>query len=73
MINELIKIFRDNFPFVVREEKTVKSILENKNNKIFEIIWDCVIVDEAHEGTTTALGDEVIKQIVKEEIGHTKF
>lgn len=45
-----------------------------KNDKIFEINWDFVIVDEAHEGTTTALGDEVITKIVKQDNNHdTKF
>ncbi|MBR0288651.1 MAG: DEAD/DEAH box helicase family protein, partial [Selenomonadaceae bacterium] len=38
----------------------------DKNEKIFETAWDFVIVDEAHEGTTTALGDTVIKNIVKD-------
>lgn len=38
----------------------------DKNEKIFETDWDFVIVDEAHEGTTTELGDAVIKNIVKE-------
>ena len=38
----------------------------SKNAKIFSTDWDFVIVDEAHEGTTTALGDSVIKNIVKE-------
>ncbi len=38
----------------------------DKNEKIFETAWDFVIVDEAHEGTQTALGDSVIKNIVKD-------
>ncbi len=38
----------------------------DKNNAVFSLDWDFVIVDEAHEGTTTALGDEVIKAIIKE-------
>ena len=38
----------------------------DKNKKIFATDWDFVIVDEAHEGTTTALGDAVIKNIVKD-------
>ncbi|MBR0260999.1 MAG: Eco57I restriction-modification methylase domain-containing protein [Selenomonadaceae bacterium] len=38
----------------------------DKNEKIFATDWDFVIVDEAHEGTTTALGDAVIKNIVKD-------
>lgn len=44
-----------------------------KNTEIFNTVWDCVIVDEAHEGTKTALGDETIKAIVKEEMHKTKF
>lgn len=45
-----------------------------KNTAVFETNWDFVIVDEAHEGTTTALGNDVIKNIVKEESGYdTKF
>jgi superfamily II DNA or RNA helicase len=46
----------------------------DKNDAVFSLNWDFVIVDEAHEGTTTALGDDVIKNIVKEGTGHdTKF
>lgn len=46
----------------------------NKNNNVFETEWDLVIVDEAHEGTTTALGDDVIKKIVKfDKNSKTKF
>ena len=37
----------------------------DKNEKIFQTEWDFVIVDEAHEGTTTELGDKVIKNILK--------
>lgn len=44
----------------------------NKNDVVFETVWDCVIVDEAHEGTKTTLGDETIKAIIKEE-GKTKL
>ena len=46
----------------------------DKNNEIFDTNWDLVVVDEAHEGTTTALGDRVIKEIVKQGNGYdTKF
>lgn len=38
----------------------------NKNDAVFSLDWDFVIVDEAHEGTTTALGDDVIENLVKE-------
>ena len=37
----------------------------DKNDKVYQIEWDLVIVDEAHEGTGTSLGEEVIKQVVK--------
>ena len=37
----------------------------DKNNAAFNADWDFVIVDEAHEGTKTLLGDTVIKKIVK--------
>lgn len=37
-----------------------------KNDLVFSISWDCVIIDEAHEGTKTELGENVISSVVKE-------
>ena len=37
----------------------------NKNNAVFNMDWDLLIVDEAHEGTSTDLGDAVIKSLRK--------
>ena len=37
----------------------------DKNNEIFKADWDFVIVDEAHEGTKTELGQNVLKELVK--------
>ena len=37
----------------------------DKNNEIFKANWDFVIVDEAHEGTKTELGQNVLKELVK--------
>lgn len=37
----------------------------NKNNAVFDMDWDLLIVDEAHEGTFTDLGDAVIKTLCK--------
>lgn len=37
----------------------------NKNNGVFDMDWDLLIIDEAHEGTSTDLGDAVIKAIRK--------
>lgn len=35
----------------------------DKNNEIFSTDWDLLIIDEAHEGTKTALGQAVIHEI----------
>ncbi len=36
----------------------------DKNNILFNFHWDFVIVDEAHEGTQTNLGNEVIQTLI---------
>lgn len=41
----------------------------NKNDVVFSTVWDCVIVDEAHEGTTTLLGEDTVKAVLKEDKG----
>ena len=38
----------------------------NKNNAVFALDWDLIVIDEAHEGTQTELGDNVIKLLRKE-------
>lgn len=38
----------------------------NKNDQIFSTLWDFIIVDEAHEGTQTELGKNVILELQKE-------
>ena len=38
----------------------------NKNDEIFGTIWDFIIVDEAHEGTQTELGKNVLQELQKE-------
>ena len=37
----------------------------DKNNKVFSTTWDIIIVDEAHEGTQTELGKNVMEELVK--------
>ena len=37
----------------------------DKNDKIFSTPWDFIIIDEAHEGTKTELGQNVIKELIK--------
>lgn len=39
----------------------------DKNNEIFKTAWDFVIVDEAHEGTKTELGQNVLKELIKQD------
>ncbi len=38
----------------------------NKNNAVFALNWDLIVIDEAHEGTQTELGDSVIQALRKE-------
>lgn len=43
----------------------------DKNNIIFKINWDFVVVDEAHEGTKTKLGQSVLQAVIKpDDKGH---
>ena len=49
----------------LRESERVEGKY-NKNNGVFDLQWDLLIVDEAHEGTLTELGDAVISAIRKE-------
>lgn len=37
----------------------------DKNNELFANEWDFIIVDEAHEGTQTALGKNVLEELKK--------
>jgi len=37
----------------------------NKNNAVFDMDWELIIVDEAHEGTQTELGDAVVTALKK--------
>ena len=37
----------------------------DKNNEVFATAWDCLIVDEAHEGTQTELGKAVMQELTK--------
>lgn len=72
-ISQLDDCLRRNVPFVhfasiqdLRGSSVVGGNF-NKNDAIFKTNWDLVIIDEAHEGTLTSLGDEVKKAIVKDD------
>ena len=38
----------------------------DKNHEVFSTNWDLIVVDEAHEGTLTELGQAVIKELHKD-------
>lgn len=40
----------------------------DKNNEIFDVAWDFIVVDEAHEGTQTNLGKNVLEELI-----HNKY
>lgn len=68
---KLRQIARSETPFVyfasiqdLRGSKRVGGKF-NKNNAVFDMHWDLIIIDEAHEGTSTDLGDAVIKSLRK--------
>lgn len=48
----------------LRGSKTVGGTFD-KNDEIFSLDWDFVIIDEAHEGTQTFLGQNVKEAIIK--------
>lgn len=68
-IHELVQ---QDKPFVyfasiqdLRGSARVKEGGFNKNNAVFDLDWDLIIIDEAHEGTRTELGDKVISTLKK--------
>lgn len=40
----------------------------DKDDDIFKVNWDFIVVDEAHEGTKTSLGQNVIKELKNNDI-----
>lgn len=49
----------------LRGSRRVKDNGINKNNAVFDMDWDLLIIDEAHEGTKTELGDNVVTALKK--------
>lgn len=69
MLSDLVN---QNIPFLyfasiqdLRGSKRVGG-KHKKNNGVFDMDWDLMIVDESHEGVQTDLGEAVIKNLVKE-------
>ncbi len=49
----------------LRGSKKVSDKGINKNDDVFQTDWDLIILDEAHEGTETALGKNVVKGLLE--------
>ena len=69
----LLDLVTEDIPFVyfasiqdLRGSKRVGGNF-NKNNTVFDMDWDLLIIDEAHEGTQTDLGAAVIKELRKKD------
>lgn len=67
----LEKLLADDTPFVyfasiqdLRGSNKVGGKFE-KNDLVFSVDWDLVVIDEAHEGTKTGLGERTIEGVVK--------
>ena len=72
---QLHNLLEEGTPFIyfasiqdLRGSKRVGGKFQ-KNNAVFDISWDLLIVDEAHEGTKTEKGDAVISALHR---GNTK-
>lgn len=69
----LTSCLRGNNPFIyfasIQDLRGAKRIggKFDKDDEVFDTDWDCVVIDEAHEGTKTFLGDNVVKNIIKDE------
>lgn len=49
-----------------KDAQTAKDKGIDKNSEVFSTPWDLIILDEAHEGTQTALGKNVISELIKD-------
>lgn len=66
------ELARQDKPFVyfasiqdLRGSARVKEGGFRKNNAVFDLDWNLIVIDEAHEGTRTDLGDKVITTLKK--------
>ena len=49
----------------LRGSRSVSDKGINKNDDVFKTNWDLIILDEAHEGTQTPLGQNVIRELTR--------
>lgn len=74
---KLENLLNGNKPFVyfasiqdLRGSKKVGGNFE-KDEQVFNTNWDLVVIDEAHEGTKTTLGERTIEGVVKLDADYT--
>ena len=64
----------DNFVYFasIQDLRGSKKVGGNfdKNDEVFSIDWDFVVIDEAHEGTLTELGTAVLENIIQRKDGN---
>ncbi|MEI6040601.1 MAG: DEAD/DEAH box helicase family protein, partial [Candidatus Berkelbacteria bacterium] len=75
---EIKTLIKDNKPFVyfasIQDLRLSKRVVEDesaksqargfdKNDEVFDTTWDMLIIDEAHEGTQSSLGDTTFSKI----------
>lgn len=72
-ISELIKSGKNFIYFAsmqdLRESNRIGGIYL-KNDDVFEVDWDLIVIDEAHEGTQTELGKKVVEELLKSDSNH---
>lgn len=72
-IKELKKLNKKYIYFASLQDLRDSSIIGgnySKNEEIFGTDWDLIIIDEAHEGTQTELGQKVIDELLKSDKDH---
>ncbi|SEN16407.1 Superfamily II DNA or RNA helicase [Paenisporosarcina quisquiliarum] len=68
---DLARIVNGNSPFIYFISiQNLRGAIEvggkqQKNSEFFEVDWDLIVVDEAHEGTKTPLGERLYEKLTK--------
>ena len=57
----------------LRGSRSVSDKGINKNDEVFKTNWDLIILDEAHEGTQTLLGQNVVRELTKRKKPHLLY
>lgn len=73
-LEKLLKINHEKFVYFASLQDLRGSKLTggnfDKNDEVFSINWDYVVIDEAHEGTKTYIAKSVMSEIIKNNTGN---